>query len=325
MLPIHAMSACRATAVACLSFVAVLVWARPSRACSIAFETLLTNPTCGALPDGALVFSHEPPVSTSGDAAWTEDRVFSSLMERSASELRVSELPPSNPLLRAWRRSGAGAARTSSVPVSHVEPIMCAIEVGGAPRPATPAPLGDVDTRVVYTDGGSGGGGCSCPEIDSMTMRLKTPPPVPRPPYVVAWFGTDANGALADREPDALFATGTANSGGGLAKEESDRTFEITLGIASDHERTGFGFGRTGRYCFSLAWANQLGTIGERSPATCLDTTDPADPLVNVDEKAACICVFAGRRPLGSGALTFFAMTAVVTFARRLVRRRAVG
>jgi len=317
VLPFDLMSAFRRSALACLSLAALLVWTRPSPACSLAFDRLVTPQSCGSLPEGALVFSRDAPVSTSAETGpWIEDRVFSSLLERSRSELRVSETPPSAPALRAWRRPGPGTVRTTS---DLAIDARCDVEIGEAPKPAMPAPFGEVAARVVYTEGGAGGGGCSCPEVDSMTLRLETPPPASRR-YVVAWFAPDASGALVDREPDALFATSTASFSGN--REEFDRTFEITLGVADDHERTGAGFGRKGRYCFSLAWANPLGEIGQRSPPTCLDTADPADPSVNVDEKAACVCTFAGRRALSSGALTFFVLGAAVTLARRLLRRR---
>ena len=214
--------------------------------------------------------------------------------------------------LRAYRRAGAGKAVLDPVATHSV---VCTVEVKGAPAEAPPPPFGDVDAHVVYTEGGASGDGCSCPAVDSLTMRPKARiDALARPAYVVAWFGTDEEEARAIRDPDVLF---------GSWMNDPQRGFEVTLGVADGHERTGVGFGREGRYCFALAWMDAVGRIGERSPSTCLDTKDAKDPTVTVEDEGFCLCTSVGSsRRLGTGGVTFFVLAFGVVIARRALARR---
>lgn len=190
----------------------------------------------------------------------------------------------------------------------------CSLDVGAKPRPPSPPPFGATEARVVYTEGGSRGGGCSCPEIDEMTIGMSAP--TERPPFIVGWFGTDEAAATSARPADMIISSPTSPDGAPTS------AIDVSLGESQDHERSGHAFGRTGRYCFALAWMNELGEIGERSPATCLDTRSETDPAVTVNDEGACVCRFTGKRTVSPGAVSFFALAGVVALARRFASRR---
>ncbi len=284
-----------------------------ARACSLDIGVPQAQPTASAdpLPEGSFVIAEEAPVSADG-TPWTEDAKLTELLARSRRELSpyaedtFSKAKP----YRAFRRVGTGKARFTSY-VGTAYSYDYDIEIAGA-APPPPPKLDRLETTVRYTEGGSSGAGCFCPEVDTLTIRSNgIPEGTARPRYVAAWFGPTAEEAAASRDPDALFAPAT----------KPNTVADFALGVAEDHERSGTGFGRSGRYCYALAWMDSLGRIGERSGAACLDTKDTNDPAVTLDDKGFCICgsVGASRGWTGGSVAVPFAL---VTIARRLMRRR---
>jgi hypothetical protein len=295
-----------------VALAAVVTSTSPSQACSLDWSRPSVQRSCGTRPEGSLVFAREAPSSDDDTTEWTEDATFSAILERSRRELRPYRDASSidEEQLRAFRRVGPGnGVLEAPDPSNYV--VGCTIELKGA-APPEPPPFGDVDVHVAYTEGGSSGGGCSCPEVDTLTIRPKVQLAT-RPAYVAAWFGADEDEATTRRDPDVLLAPNGRESGTEIG---------VVLGTSDEHERTGAGFGRDGRYCFSLAWVDTLGRIGERGPARCLDTTDTKDPAVAVDDEGYCLCNSVGTsRRWGSGGLTVALLASVVAVARRFMVR----
>lgn len=298
----------------------LLLVGRPARACSYADEVPVVHPSCGGQPEGAIVFSTEQPLTKSGNLTWTEVPSFSALAQRS-EEAFMTGGKPATGSFRGWRASGRGVGRVF-VGMGEQAAEACSVTISGATA-ESPPPFGEIDVAVAYTEGGSGGGGCCCPELDSMVVGARTPPPRGRPSHFAVWFGRDEASAFGVREPDAIFDGVWAYRTPDAASFEppSALTVPVTLGVSADRERTGHGFGMTGRYCFALAWMDATGTIGERSPPTCLDTTNPDDPAVDVETNAPCLCGTVGReRALGSRIASALLLVGVVAVARRIAR-----
>lgn len=308
----------RASRSLALSF-AFAAWAMPAvaRACSIDIGAPIVQPSEGKdpLPKGSFVVATSAPVSRDG-TPWTEDVKLSALLERSRRELRpyAEDTSSEAPALRAFRRDGEGTALVTAGVEGSSTTYTWEIAIAGEP-PRPPPSLDDVAATVTYVEGGSSGRGCACPEVDTLTISSSgVPSGAARPAYVAVWFGATEDVASGERDPDALMRS----------SDEPTKLADFALGVADGHERSGAGFGRAGRYCFAVAWTDTLGRTGERSKATCLDSTDTKDPAVTVDDEGTCLCLAVGASRRSSGGSVVVPL-ALVAIARRLLRRRNQG
>jgi hypothetical protein len=142
---------------------------------------------------------------------------------------------------------------------------------------------------------------------------------------IAVFIGNDESSVERATEPAIVLgfdeATGTPLQG------RLD-TSTVWLGRSSNRARDGEPLRAAGRFCFTVSLMDWAGNIGERSEATCLDTTDAHDPrLVHVQPALyprPCGCVVAsGGVPRESPAIPAPLATVVLLgFAATTHRRR---
>jgi hypothetical protein len=180
----------------------------------------------------------------------------------------------------------------------------CPIEiVANLPDDAPVAP-GKVTAVIDYVDGSSPG--CACSEFDRLYISTTKVAP-----YFVAYIAPTDKETADKQQPDVV----------GVMPDSA--TLEIALGEAEGHQRSGSGFRRTGKYCFSIAAMTDTGQIGPRTTPECLDTTDAADPHVRHRGQDDCSCRLPGggsRVPIPLAAIALASTCALVV--RRLRPRR---
>ncbi len=129
--------------------------------------------------------------------------------------------------------------------------------------------------RVTYVTEAQGDRtGAECPELDTMKFALEG---ATSPSYITAYIGDTQGDVDALEAPNYWMPISRSNMG--------SKQVDFVLGPATIHSRSGIGLNRE-KLCFSLAWMDGMGRIGERSEVECLSTIDPSDPLVEAQRSS---------------------------------------
>lgn len=189
------------------------------------------------------------------------------------------------------------------------------LDVGAGPDTAPPSKAVLASVRTLLIRDPVGPGGFTCPDVDNIELKVEgTDDTTPREDLViVAYVADTATLARTKSDIDVAFAF---NLG------PPDRALKATIAIGEsvDRARDGEPFRSAEPFCFTVALMDWAGNVSERSETTCLDTTDEADPTVELIDGQGCAC--ATGQPTRGRATPAFALALLLVLG---ARRRCGG
>ena len=250
----------------------------PVRACSVLFNPLDVRPfedrgePLDQLPANAIFYTHGGPpelgaaemLGLEEDAAWS-DRANAGLQDFGQT-------------LTAFRIVDPDRFVDTSIELDACDSSSCEVVLG--PIDAEPPSRPILDGLHVTLHRRAGGGGFSCPNVESMDFDVEVTDESTSAGHLhlLGWFGTDEAELAAATDPEIMFWP--------WPRDADSPAVNISLGLGGDHDRSGEHF-RKGRYCFSLSAVDLAGNESDRSDPECIDTRDTDDPRVDF---AGCGC-----------------------------------
>ncbi len=182
----------------------------------------------------------------------------------------------------------AFVGREVTLPSCATDLEECRFTLGPIDDRAPAAPqVSDLEVELYASHGG---GGISCPNIESMTMDVEVEDDRSGQQQLrlAAYIADDEATLATQTEPAVVWQPWSEFS--------PPSEVYIALGEGGDHLRSGLHFRRSGRYCFALTAIDMAGNESERSSPECIDTTDESDPRVNLASGCGCTTGAAGWR-----------------------------